>query len=444
MTIFYSIRPPVAPGLGQINPEWVNLQLLLDVADLVKSLITGFLPAKRSGYASDVFVLFQACVELGQQSPEHMAEWLNNACKEKEYSFQTFHAKTFSNGKERRYFPDQPALSRHMKEVAAAGKTEDFWNIVNFAHFLLLHKLDFVNENLKLIADVHDENCKKDKTDPYCFGQKEGKTVHKTLVFSVISGKLHQVIAMFKLKKGMKRLPLFETVMDRLKSNGFTVTYALLDREFYRKDLLQAFVHWKVTVIMPGRKCKQTEQLIEDYLLGKSNRFGRGFINLPYVRGKGKQVLEFDLLLAAKRKYRLDAVKREFDAKKITLEQAKKRIFPLIVLLAGTRGITKLEGNASYIRFLYRQRWFIEVAFREMNRLGITSHLRGRDSRLGILAAKALLYNIWQVQRFLAAKKDPSAKPLELNEFLGKTSSRRYYPYLSPVAPIFSPVAATP
>jgi hypothetical protein len=434
MTVFYKTRPPVAAGLGQINPQWINLQLLLDVTELAKPLITGLLPGKRSGYTSDVFVLFQACVELGQQSPEHMAEWLNKACKENGYSFQSFQTKLFSNGKERRHFPDQSALSRHLKDVAAAGKTEEFWNIVHLAHFLLLHKLGLVKENLKLIADVHDEPCKKDKMDPYCFGQKEGKTVHKTLVFSVISGELHQVFAIFKLKKGMKRLPLFEAVMDRLKANGFTVTYALVDREFYRKDLFQAFIRWKVTVITPGRKCKQTEQLIEDYLAGKSGRYGRGSTKLPYVRGKGQPLLEFDLLLAAKRKFRLDHVKREFEAKQLSLTDAKKRIFPLVVLRAGAHGIKKLRGNESYIRQLYRQRWFIEIAFREMNRLGIASHLRGRDSRLGILGAKALLYNVWQVQRLLATKADSAAEPLELNEFLGKTISRRFYPYLSPVA----------
>jgi len=391
------------------------------------------LPEKRSGYASDVFVLFQACVELGQQSPEHMAEWLNNTCKEKGHSFHAFHTTMFSNGKERRYFPDQSALSRHLMDVATAGKTEEFWNIVHLAHFLLLRKLELVKNDLKMIADIHDEPCKKDKSDPYCFGQKEGKTVHKTLVFSVISGELHQVFAMYKLKKGMKRLPLFEAVMNRLISNGFKVTYALVDREFYRKDLFLAFIRWKVTVITPGRKCKLTEQLMEDYLLGKCERFGRGFMKLPYVRKKGIPLLDFDLLLAAKRRFRLDQVKRDFESMKLSITDAKKRIFPLVVLRAGARGITKIKGNESYIRQLYRQRWFIEIAFREMNRLGISSHLRGRDSRLGILGAKALMYNIWQVQRLLAAKADPTAEPLELNEFLGKTFSRRFYPYLSPV-----------
>ncbi len=40
--------------------------------------------------------------------------------------------------------------------------------------------------------------------------------------------------------------------------------------------------------------------------------------------------MEYDLELAAKRKYRMDSIKREFVAKKITLAEAKKRIFPLI------------------------------------------------------------------------------------------------------------------
>lgn len=436
MTVHYNTRPPVAPGLGRINPQWLNLRLLLDVADLVRPLLTTTLPAKRSGYTHEAFVLFQACTELGQLSAEHVAEWLNDTCKEQDISFQEYRVETFSNGKQRRLFPDQPALSRHLERMAASGQTEAFWNAVNLAHFMLLDKLGLVKKELKLIADVHDEPCKKDKADPYCFGQKDGKTVHKTLVFSVISGDLHQVIALYKIAKHQKRLPLFQAVIDRLTSNGFSVTYALLDREFYRKDLLQAFQRWKVTVVMPGRKCKQTQQLVEDYLLGKSKRYGRGSMQLPYVRGKGYPLLEFDLLLSAKHKYRLDLVRRELDAGKITLVQAMQRVFPLIVMRAGTRGITKLWGNESYIRLLYRQRWFIEITFREMNRLGITSHLRGRDSRLGILGAKALLYNIWQVQRLLAARSDPAAPPLELNEFLGKTTSRRRHAYMSPVAAV--------
>jgi hypothetical protein len=299
----------------------------------------------------------------------------------------------------------------------------------------LLNELGLIKGSLKLIADVHNDPCKKDKEDPYCYGQKDGSTVHKTLTFSIVAGNLHQVIANFKLKKMINRMQFFRTVMDQLKGYGFTVTYALLDREFYRKYILKAFFDWKVTVIMPGRKCNQTKDLIEKYLRGKGSRYGKGSTSLPYVRRKGYPLLEFDLLVCARYKNKLDAIKRDLDAKRITLEEAAKRVFPLLVLRAAGKGIKKLRGNESYIRKLYRQRWLIEIAFREMNRLGISSHLRSRDSRLGVFGAKSLVYNIWQVQCHIAGLEDPDSGPLELNEFLGRALTHRHYSYLSPEIP---------
>ncbi|MHA1725697.1 MAG: hypothetical protein ACTSXH_12835, partial [Promethearchaeota archaeon] len=92
----------------------------------------------------------------------------------------------------------------------------------------------------------------------------------------------------------------------------------------------------------------------------------------------------------------------------------------------------------SYIRDLYRQRWNIEIAFREMNKLGFSYRAQGRDTRLGILGARSLLYNVWQVQRYMLQKKAPDERPLELDEFLGKTSKRRYCAYI-PMSEMKSP-----
>lgn len=63
--------------------------------------------------------------------------------------------------------------------------TEVFWNYVLFAHLLLLQRMDIVQPELILIADYKEEKCKKDETDPYCFGTKEGKTMYKYLTFSI-------------------------------------------------------------------------------------------------------------------------------------------------------------------------------------------------------------------------------------------------------------------
>ncbi|MHA1724401.1 MAG: hypothetical protein ACTSXH_06110, partial [Promethearchaeota archaeon] len=70
--------------------------------------------------------------------------------------------------------------------------------------------------------------------------------------------------------------------------------------------------------------------------------------------------------MVAKRKHRLYEIKRDYLKGELSLDKASRRVFLLIVLLANSNGISKLRGNESYIRDLYRQRWNIEIAFREM------------------------------------------------------------------------------
>jgi len=144
-------------------------------------------------------------------------------------------------------------------------------------------------------------------------------------------------------------------------------------------------------------------------------------------------MLNFDLLLVAKRKHTLTGIKNDLKSKKISFDDASKRVFPLIVMFGKNGGITTLHGNESYIRDLYRQRWLIEIAFREMNKLGITNKSQNRNVRLGIMGAKSLLYNMWQVQRYLIRNEDPLnklSKVLELDEFLGRCCNQRYPLYI--------------
>ena len=377
MTIFYNEGPPVHADLGKINPQCINLQLLLDVLEIVRSTTEDTFPKKRSGYPYEVFIVYQAFVQLLQRSPEKTGEWLNEACKQAGHSFQKHETKEFSNGKQGRYFPDQPALSRCLKQMDVLDCTEAFWNHVLFAHLVLLLRLKLITSDVILIADYKEEKCKKNKNDPCCFGTKEGKTKHETLVFSVISNGLHQVIANFKIYKRQDKPPLFESVLNRLLVHGFNIKHALLDRGFYRKRILTMLFARKITVILPGRKCKQTKQMIEEYVKSKGGRYCKGFMKLSYIKGQGQSYFWFDILLVAKRKHRLYEIKRDYRKGELSLDEASRRVFPLIVLLANSNGISKLRGNESYIRDLYRQRWNIEIAFREMNKLGFSYRAQG-------------------------------------------------------------------
>ncbi|MCF2139504.1 MAG: hypothetical protein K9W44_05560 [Candidatus Lokiarchaeota archaeon] len=68
-----------------------------------------------------------------------------------------------------------------------------------------------------------------------------------------------------------------------------------------------------------------------------------------------------------------------------------------------------------------------------MNRLGIAQKVQDRNIRLNIMGVRCFLYNIWQTQRFLIKRNDPTVKDLELNEFLEMCSNHRYPLYFSSV-----------
>ncbi|MCF2139982.1 MAG: hypothetical protein K9W44_08005 [Candidatus Lokiarchaeota archaeon] len=153
---------------------------------------------------------------------------------------------------------------------------------------------------------------------------------------------------------------------------------------------------------------------------GIGKKYCKGVIKGKYVKKEGFSPIKFDLLLVAKRRFNLKEIIQDFNQKKISEQVASSRIFPLIVMFCSKSGIKTLHGNENYIRDLYRQRWLIEIAFREMNRLGIAQKVQDRNIRLNIMGMRCFLYNIWQTQRFLTKKSDPSAADLELNEFLRK------------------------
>ena len=155
---------------------------------------------------------------------------MEHECKDKNISFQEYETFRFSNNKERRFFPDQPSLSRHLKRLDTLGCTEEFWNLVLLTHLLYLKEIKLLQKDVKLIADYTETPCKKNPSDPYCFGRKEGKTVHKTLTFSLISGELYQIVANYKIPERHDKLIFFEEIIDTPVQNSFNIVYSLIDR----------------------------------------------------------------------------------------------------------------------------------------------------------------------------------------------------------------------
>jgi hypothetical protein len=416
---------PVLAELGKIAPNQINHQLILDVMTQIYTLAISVLPPKRSGYSYRSLLYVALYGVMTGLSDEIRNDDLNLMYQHLGVYFQRFRKRRFINGKKRRSIPDQSCMARFLKRITQLGRAEDFSNLLLLGHLLYQQKCEMIKSRVILIADYVEEPCQKDRQDPYCFGSKTGKYHHKTLTFSIVSGNLHQIIAIFKMKKNQPKRPFFDKIIGILKSYGFEIVYGLLDRGFYRKDLFTCLKNYHITLIMPGRNCAASKKKITNWLIGKSNRTGFYDLPLKYVKTHGWQTLRFGLVLVGKKGHTLDQVKRNYQSGKLTLAEASKQVFPLLFLFGNSHGLHTLKGCENYIRSLYRERWAIEIAFRESNLLGIADWIQNRDKRLLRFGMKCVAYNLWQVERLKLQQKNPNAESLTLNEFCGRLLKNR-------------------
>ncbi len=150
---------------------------------------------------------------------------LNSLWKGHRKTFQRSRKNVFRNNKTRRAIPDQSAMSRFEKMLGDLDFSEKIANCMLFAQFLYYAHDHPITEDATLIADYVEEPCPKDKEDPYCFGSKLGKTHHKTLTFSIIWGRMHLIIATYKVKKGQPIPPLFEDILTRLNKHQILIKH---------------------------------------------------------------------------------------------------------------------------------------------------------------------------------------------------------------------------
>ena len=425
MTQFLEKLLPALAKLAKFAPSQVNQDLLLEVAREIIPDLEPVLPPKRSGFEYDGYLYVALYQDLTQLSFKKFCPALNKAWLKAGYLFQGFRVRVFANNKRRRAIPGQPDMSRFLAAIVEANLSEQFSNALLLGVFLYAQKLGLLDDDLTLIADYVNEPCQKDKNDPYCFGSREGKTHHKTLTFSVISGDVHLVVANYKIQKKQPIRPLFDEVITRLRQHHVDIRYGLFDRGFYRRELLTALKGWGITVIMPARNCKDSRRKIHLWLQDKSGRTGHLFIKVKYVKKHGWQVLRAGVVLCSKRGHKLLETKKQFKDGKITQDKAAKQIFPILVIRGNARGVRVLRGNENHIRQLYRARWAIEIAFRQTHLLGIASWAQGRGARLILFTWKCVAYNLWQIARAQLHAKNPAAEPLTLDEFCGRMWENR-------------------
>jgi hypothetical protein len=196
--------------------------------------------------------------------------------------------------------------------------------------------------------------------------------------------------------KGQSILPFMIKTAEWLQQMGITIEWCAVDREYYRFDVIDEFKKLGINIITPAKDYNQLKNAKLDYLLNVKGRVQQFSVAEGGKRGKKAKKINCFLVLVAKGKNRLDAIKRCYRKGKQNIFEACGNIFGLIT----ARGPQYLgKGFPLLIRKIYKMRWQIETAFRDNEiHKGIWRSNYDGTRFMGELG-RYLLYNIWQETR---------------------------------------------
>ncbi|MHA1671307.1 MAG: transposase [Promethearchaeota archaeon] len=208
---------------------------------------------------------------------------------------------------------------------------------------------------------------------------------------------------------GQFKIPIIIEIFDHLLELGFELNYVLMDREFYRSELLNEIKGMKGNTLIPAKQYKKIKQFIMDYLEGTKGRVRKyTFSSAPGARCQF--FTNSYLIIKAKRGFSLQGIKRDYQNGSISIKDVHHRIFT-IMTTEKPKGV--IRSWASRTSLFYRKRWTIETGFSDLNRINRRWKSNHDNVRYLDMLARMLLYNSWKMNKKLIQKsreKDQKAK----------------------------------
>ena len=245
--------------------------------------------------------------------------------------------------------------------------------------------------------------------------QRGTKKMRHYLGFSILSRETHLYAGLEQVATGQSKIPIIIKFLNKLLDLGFELKYVLMDREFYRAELLDEIKGMGGNALIPAKQYKKIKQFIFEYIEGKRSRV-RKYTFSSATEAKCRFFQHVYVIIKAKRGFSLQGVKRDYQSGMISLKDAQHRIFT-IMTTEKPRG--KTSSWASRISLFYRRRWLIETGFSDLNRI----NRRWRSNYDGVryldMLVRMLLYNSWKMNKKLItnqSKKQGNSRTWTLNQ----------------------------
>jgi len=363
--------------------------------DEITSRMWKFKRAKNSRYKDYDFLRVFFFSEIIGRSIHDTSEMLNDYFLNKRRG----RLKSFIDGRKKRVVPHQTDVNKFLRRIGLKKAKNILQKCIDIQLKDAL-KLNIITKKINVIIDFTEHPYYGKRDDKMIKGtnrQKGTKKMRHYLGFSIHCRGTHLYAGLEHISKGQSKIPVILDFLFHLFDIGFEFNYVMMDREFYRAELIDEIKFMGGNVLIPAKLYKKIKRIIEEYLknIGKRVRSYK-FSTTP--GGRHQCVQEVYLILNAKKGHTLLGVKRDFLNGKLSLEEARKLIYA-IMTTQKPRG--KESSWASRTSRFYKKRWLIETGFSDLNRINRRWKSNHDNVRYLDMLARMLLYNSWKMNRSL-------------------------------------------
>ena len=305
--------------------------------------------------------------------------------------------RTFTDGRRQRMVPHQTEVNKFLRRIGLQRARNILRECLD-KQLKEAFKLNLISKKVNVLIDFTEHPYYGEREDKMIKGtnrQNGTKKMRHYLGFSLLSREVHLFAGLEHVALGQSKIPIILKFLDHLLKLGFELKYILMDREFYRAELIDDIERKGGHVLIPAKQYKKVKQFITEYLEGKHGRV-RKYTFSTAPAAKRRFWKDVYLIIKARRGYSLQGVKRDYKSGKITLKDAHHRVF---TLMTTEKPKGKTSSWASRTSLFYRRRWLIETGFSDLNRINRRWRSNHDNLRYLDLMARMLLYNSWKMNK---------------------------------------------
>jgi len=273
--------------------------------------------------------------------------------------------KTFADGRRKRAIPHQTEVNKYLRKIGFRKAQKILRGCLD-GPLLDALKQEFISKKVNVLIDFTEHPYFGKREDNMIKGMNWQKITLKMrhyLDFSILSRETHLYAGLEQVATGQSKIPLILKILEKLLKLGFKLDFVLMDREFYRAELLDRIKGMEGEIIVPAKKYKKIKQFLTDYLKETHGRV-RKYTFSSKTAAKCRFSQHVYVIIKAKNQFTLQGVKRDYKAGRISLDDARKRLFLILFLIMTTeKARGKTSSWASRTALFYRRRWLIETGF---------------------------------------------------------------------------------